>query len=151
MTLKVELETRIGRSPAAVFAELVALDRYPQWLIATGVTAIEVLDPGPLRAGTRLRIAQSVAGRATTLVGSVTALEPDRQLALQAKDREGIKVGIRAAVEPDGASTLLRWSLRADLPLRYRMFEGMVAPQARRAAALDIESFKRRLESVAED
>ena len=151
MTLKVELETRIGRSPAAVFAELVALDRYPQWLIATGVTAVEVLDPGPLRAGARLRIAQSVAGRATTLVGSVTALEPDRQMALQAKDREGIKVGIRAAVEPDGASTLLRWSLRADLPLRYRMFEGMVAPQARRAAALDIESFKRRLESVAED
>lgn len=151
MTLKVELETRIGRSPAAVFAELVALDRYPQWLIATGVTAIEVLDPGPLRAGSRLRIAQSVAGRATTLEGSVTAFEPDRQFALQAKDREGIKVGIRAAVEPDGASTLLRWSLRADLPLRYRMFEGMVAPQARRAAALDIESFKRRLESVAED
>ena len=151
MTLKVELETRIGRSPAAVFAELVALDRYPQWLIATGVTAIEVLDPGPLRAGSRLRIAQSVAGRATTLEGSVTALEPDRQLVLQAKDREGIKVGIRAAVVPDGASALLRWSLRADLPLRYRMFEGMVAPQARRAAALDIESFKRRLESVAED
>jgi hypothetical protein len=36
MTLKVDLETRIGRSPAVVFAELVALDRYPQWLIATG-------------------------------------------------------------------------------------------------------------------
>jgi hypothetical protein len=47
--------------------------------------------------------------------------------------------------------TALHWSLRVDLPLRYRMFEGMVAPQARRAAALDLESFKRRLESVAED
>lgn len=151
MTLKVEFETRIGRSPAAVFAELVALDRYPQWLIATGVTAVEVLDPGPLASGSRLRIAQSVAGRATTLQGSVTALEPGRRFALQAKDREGIKVGIHAAVEPDGASTVLRWSLRVDLPLRYRMFEGMVAPQARRAAALDLESFKRRLESVAED
>lgn len=151
MTLKVEFETRIGRSPAAVFAELVALDRYPQWLIATGVTAVEVLDPGPLASGSRLRIAQSVAGRATTLQGSVTALEPGRRFALQAKDREGIKVGIHAAVEPDGASTVLRWSLRVDLPLRYRMFEGMVAPQARNAAALDLESFKRRLESVAED
>ena len=151
MTLKVDLETRIGRSPAAVFAELVALDRYPQWLIATGVTAVKLVDPGPLRPGTRLRVAQSVAGRATTLEGSVTGLEPDGRLGLQAKDREGIKVAIHAAVEPDGGGTLLRWSLRVDLPLRYRMFEGMVAPQARRAAALDLEAFKRRLESVAEE
>lgn len=151
MTLKVQLETRIGRSPSAVFAELAALDRYPQWLIATGVTGVELLDPGPLAPGTRLRIAQAVAGRATTLEGSVTALEPNRRLALQAKDREGIKVGIDATVEADGPATVLRWSLRADLPLRYRMFEGMVAPQARRAAALDLEAFKRRLESVAGD
>jgi uncharacterized protein YndB with AHSA1/START domain len=151
MTLKVALETRIGRSPTAVFAELVALDRYPQWLIATGVQAIEQIDPGPLAAGTRVRIAQSVAGRATTLEGSVTALEPDRRLALQAKDREGIKVGIDAGLAAEGPSTLLRGSLRVDLPLRYRMFESMVAPQARRAAGLDLESFKRRLESVAGD
>ena len=151
MTLKVDLETRIGRSPAAVFAELVALDRYPQWLIATGVTAVQLVDPGPLRPGTRLRIAQSVAGRATTLEGSVTGLEPDRRFALQGKDREGIKIAIHADVEPEGASTVLRWSLRVDLPLRYRMFEGMVAPQARRAAALDLESLKRRLESVADN
>jgi hypothetical protein len=151
MTLKVELETRIGRSPSAVFDELVALDRYPQWLIATGVTAVQLLDPGPLRAGTRLRIAQSVAGRATTLLGEVTVLEPGRTFALQAKDREGIKVGIHSLVAADGPGTVLRWALRVDLPLRYRMFEGMVAPQARRAAALDLEAFKRRLESVAED
>jgi len=39
--------------------------------------------------------------------------------------------------------------LRVDLPLRYRMFETMVAPQARRAAGLDLEALKRRLESVA--
>jgi uncharacterized protein YndB with AHSA1/START domain len=151
MTLKVALETRIGRSPAAVFAELAALDRYPQWLIASGITRVELLDPGPLARGSRLRIAQAVAGRATTLEGSVTALDAERRLALQAKDREGIKVGIDATVDADGPTTVLRWSLRVDLPLRYRMFEGMVAPQARKAAALDLESFKRRLESVAGD
>jgi uncharacterized protein YndB with AHSA1/START domain len=150
MTLKVALETRIGRSPSAVFAELAALERYPEWLIASGISRVE-LQPGPLAPGSRLRIAQAVAGRATTLEGSVTALEPDRRLALQAKDREGIKVGIDATVEADGPSTVLRWSLRVDLPLRYRMFEGMVAPQARRAAGLDLEAFKRRLESVAAD
>ena len=64
MTLKAELETRIGRSPAAVFAELIALERYPQWLIATGVVGIEQLDPGPLAARQPVRIDQRVAGRA---------------------------------------------------------------------------------------
>ena len=71
MTLKAELETRIGRSPAAVFAELIALDRYPQWLIATGVTAGSSSSTlGRSRCGSRLRIDQRVAGRATTLEGS---------------------------------------------------------------------------------
>ena len=150
MTITAQFETRIGRPPSAVFAELTALERYPQWLIATGVTGVELLDPGPPVAGTRLRIAQAVAGRATTLEGQVTALEPGRRLAIQGRDREGIKVGIDASVAADGPSTLLRWTLRVDLPLRYRMFETMVAPQARRAAGLDLEAFKRRLESVAE-
>jgi hypothetical protein len=36
------------------------------------------------------------------------------------------------------------------LPLRYRMYESMVAPQAKRAATLDLEAFKRRLESAAD-
>jgi len=150
VTITAQLETRIGRSPSAVFAELTALERYPQWLIATGVTGVELLDQGPLASGTRVRIAQAVAGRATTLEGQVTALEPDRRLAIQGRDREGIKVGIDASVAADGPATLLRWTLRVDLPLRYRMFETMVAPQARRAAGLDLEALKRRLESVAE-
>jgi len=112
VTITAQLETRIGRSPSAVFAELTALERYPQWLIATGVTGVELLDQGPLAPGTRVRIAQAVAGRATTLEGQVTALEPDRRLAIQGRDREGIKVGIDASVAADGPSTLLRWTLR---------------------------------------
>jgi hypothetical protein len=32
--------------------------------------------------------------------------------------------------------------------LRFRMFESMVAPQAKRAAALDLEALKRRLETA---
>ena len=151
MTITAQLETRIGRSPSAVFAELTALDRYPQWLIATGVKRVELLDPEPLVPGSRLRIDQAVAGRATTLEGQVTALEPGRRLAIQGRDREGIKVAIDSSVAADGPATLLRWSLRVDLPLRYRMFESMVVPQARRAAGLDLEAFKQRLESVADE
>lgn len=149
MTVSVDVETRIERPPDAVFEALTDLERYPEWLIASGIVGVERLDPGPLATGSRLRIAQTVTGRSTTLEGSVTELVPGSALGLRAKDKDGVTIEIDAALAPDGAATRLRWSLRLKLPLRFRMFESMVAPQARRAAALDLEALKRRLDSIA--
>ncbi len=150
MTITAELETQIARSVPAVFAELVALERYHEWLVESGIVRVERLDPGPLAPGNRLRVEQRVAGRAAMLEGTVTILEPDKRFGFEARDKDGIKVDLEAVVSADGAGTLLRWSIRVGLPLRFRMLEGMVAPQARRAATLDLETLKRRLESVAE-
>ena len=148
MTVKVELETSIARPAADVFAAIVDVERYPEWLIASGIVRVERLDTGPLAAGSRLRIAQTVAGRSTVLEGAVTVLAPGAAFGVRGKDRDGISIEIDAVLAPDELSTRLRWSLRLGLPLRYRMFESMVAPQARRAATLDLEALKRRLESV---
>ena len=152
MTIAAEFETRIGRPVAAVFAELTALERYPEWLIASGIIGVERLDDGPLAAGSRLRVQQRVAGRSATLEGVVTIHEPDERFGFEARDSDGVKVDVEAALAAasDGPATVLRWSIRVGLPLRLRMLEGMVAPQARRAAALDLEAFKRRLEAVAQ-
>lgn len=148
MTIAVDIETAIARPPDDVFAALVDVERYPAWLIASGIVSVERLDPGPLHAGSRLRIGQTVAGRSTELDGRVTILEPSAAFGLRGKDREGVSVEIEAVLALDAMATRLRWSLRVGLPLRYRMFESMVAPQARRAAALDLEAFRRRLESA---
>lgn len=149
MTVEVEIETRIGRPPADVFEALTAVERYPEWLIASGIVRVERLDPGPLALGSKLRIHQTVAGRSTVLDGSVTAFTPGSALGLRGKDKDGVTIEIDAALAPDDGATRLRWSLRLKLPLRYRMFESMVAPQAKRAAALDLEALKQRLEAVA--
>ena len=149
MTVTVDLETRIGRPTADVFAAIVDVERYPEWLIASGIVRVERLDPGPLAAGSRLRIAQTVAGRSTVLEGTVTVLAPGAAFGVRGKDKDGVTVQIDAVVAPDEMSSRLRWSVRIGLPLRYRMFELMVTPQARRAAALDLEALKRRLESGA--
>jgi len=146
MTIAVESEARISRPLAEVFAAVVAVERYPTWLIASGIVGVERLDPGPLLVGSRLRISQTVAGRSTVLDGVVTVLVPDAAFGLRGRDPDGITVEIDAAIAADDGATLVRWSLRVGLPLRYRMFESMVAPQARRAAALDLEAFRRRLE-----
>ena len=149
MTVTVDLETRIGRPTADVFDAIVDVEHYPEWLIASGIVRVERLDPGPLAAGSRLRIAQTVAGRSTVLEATVTVLAPGAAFGVRGKDKDGVTVQIDAVVAPDEMSSRLRWSVRIGLPLRYRMFESMVTPQARRAAALDLEALKRRLESGA--
>lgn len=149
MTVKVDVETRIGRPVADVFSALTAVERYPQWLIASGIVKVERLDEGPLASGSRLRISQTVAGRSTVLDGVVSVLTQDAAFGLKGRDPHGVTIQIDAALASDDLATTLRWSLRIGLPLRYRMFESMVEPQARRAAALDLEALKRRLESVA--
>ncbi len=150
MTIAAQLETRIARSVPAVFAELIALERYPEWLVASGIVQVQRIVGEPIAPGARIRVHQQIAGRAATLDGVITVVEPDRCFGFEARDQEGVKIDIESAVAPDGDGTLLRWSIRVGLPLRYRMLEGMIAPQARRAATQDLESFKRRLESVAE-
>ena len=151
MTVQVDVETDIRRPPADVFAALVDVESYPSWLIASGIVRVERLDPGPLAAGSRLRIHQTVAGRSTVLDGTVTVLQPGAAFALRGKDKDGVSIQIDAVLALDELATRLRWSLRLGLPLRFRMFESMVAPQARRAAALDLEALKRRLEAAAAD
>ncbi|MEA2631156.1 MAG: hypothetical protein QOE66_1375 [Chloroflexota bacterium] len=148
MTVEAEIETRIARPPAAVFDALTDVERYPAWLIASGIVGVQRLDPGPLVPGSRLRISQTVAGRSTVLDGSVTVLDPATAFGLRGKDKDGVTIEIDASLAPDEAGTRLRWSLRLKLPLRFRMFESMVAPQAKRAAALDLEALKRRLEAA---
>lgn len=148
MTIAAEIETRIERSPDDVYAALAAVERYPDWLIASGITSVERLDGGALVPGSRVRIAQSVGGRSTVLEGTITRAEAGSAFGLEGRDADGVSVEIDATVPPDGTGTRLRWSLRIGLPLRFRMFESMVAPQVRRAAALDLEALKRRLESA---
>lgn len=149
MTIAVAIETRIGRSPADVFAELSAIERFPEWLVASGIVRVERLDAGPLAVGARVRIAQRVGGRSTVLDGAISAFEPARALALRGRDPDGVTIEIDAGLSSDGPGTRLRWTLRIGLPLRFRMFESMVAPQVRRAATLDLEALKRRLETPA--
>ena len=141
VTIAVQIETQIGRSPADVFAELTAVERFPEWLIASGIVRVERLDEGPLAVGTRLRIGQSVGGRSTVLDGAVTVVEPGSAFGLRGRDPDGVTIELDARLSSeDGLTTRMRWSLRMGLPLRYRMFESMVAPQAKRAATLDLEA-----------
>ena len=148
MTIKAEIEIAIARPAEAVWGQLMALERFPEWLTASGVTRVE-REPVPLGAGTRLRIEQRIAGRSAVLEGIVTVWDPPRRLAFRATHPDGITVDANAVVVPEGTASKLRWSLQVGLPLRLRLFESMAAPEVRRAVATDLMGLKRRLEAVA--
>jgi uncharacterized protein YndB with AHSA1/START domain len=149
VSIEARFETAIGRTAEDVFGQLSAVEQFPEWLVASGVVRVERLDPGPLKQGTRLRIEQKIAGRATTLEGRVTAFEPAKRFGLSGKDRDGISVELEAQLAAEGATCRLRWSVRLGLPLRFRLFESMAAPEVRRAAEADLQRLKQRLEAVA--
>ena len=146
MSINVDVETRIARPPEEIFAALADVETWPAWLIASGIVRVERVDTDLLAVGTRLRIHQTVAGRSTVLDAVVERREPPRSVALDGRDKEGIRIEIAATLTPDGSATKLRWTVKISVPLKYRMFESMVAPQARRAAALDLEALRIRLE-----
>jgi uncharacterized protein YndB with AHSA1/START domain len=152
MSIKVVIETDVARPIDAVFAALVDLDEWPAWLIATGIIKVTRSTAAPPAAGDRLTIDQRAAGRASTVEATVTALEAPTRFVVAGKDADGIKTELDAALRSvEAGHTRLRWSARIDVPLRYRIFESMAAPQVQRAAALDIEAFKRRLETAPGD
>jgi uncharacterized protein YndB with AHSA1/START domain len=146
VSISVEVETRIARSPNEVFAALADVERWPAWLIASGIVKVERLDTDLIGVGARLRIHQTVAGRSTVLDAVVEKLEAPVSVALDGRDKDGIHLEIAARLTPDGDATKLRWTVKIGLPLKYRMFESMVTPQARKAAALDLEALRLRLE-----
>ena len=48
MAISLDLDVRIGRPADQVFAHLTDVERWPEWLIASGIVRVERLDPGPL-------------------------------------------------------------------------------------------------------
>ena len=151
MAIAVTIETTIARPPAEVFARIEDIDAWPSWLIASGIVRVARSSDGPLVEGEHLTVDQLAAGRAGSFEATVTALEPQTRFALDGRDGDGVTIDISAELAPAEGGTNLRWSIGIGLPLRYRMFESMARPQVQRAAALDIEAFKRRLESTPAD
>ena len=154
MAIDVAVDSTIERTPDEVFAVVADLDAWPGWLIASGIRSVRRDRVGEPSVGERLVVEQDAAGRAGTFDAEVTGFEPGRRIALRGRDREGVTIDIVAAVArtlgTDGRSTELQWSIRIKLPLKYRFFESMARPQVERAALLDVESLRLRLESPAE-
>jgi uncharacterized protein YndB with AHSA1/START domain len=153
MTIDVAIESTIESPPDDVFAAIADLEAWPSWLIASGIKAVRREREGVPIVGERLVVEQNAAGRAGTFDAEVTVVDPGARFGLRGRDRDGVTIEIEAVVseaaESAGRVSDLRWSIRIGLPLRYRVFESMARPQVERAALLDVESLRQRLEAAA--
>jgi uncharacterized protein YndB with AHSA1/START domain len=153
MTIDVAIESTIESPPDDVFAAIADLEAWPSWLIASGIKAVRREREGVPIVGERLVVEQNAAGRAGTFDAEVTVVDPGARFALRGRDRDCVTIEIEAVVseaaESAGRVSDLRWSIRIGLPLRYRVFESMARPQVERAALLDVESLRQRLEAAA--
>lgn len=151
MSIDVAIDSTIERTADDVFAAVADIDAWPTWLIASGIRSVRRERTGEPSVGERLVVEQNAAGRAGTFDALISTFEPARRIALKGRDGDGVTIDLEAAVAPtvgaDGATSELRWSIRIGLPLKYRVFESMARPQVERAALLDVESLRVRLES----
>jgi uncharacterized membrane protein len=121
---------------------LTDVERMPEW--TASMRRVERLDAGPLRVGSRARIEQPGL---QTMVWTVTRLEPGRSFAWETA-APGVRVVGGHAIEPEGNA------LRCSNEIRMT---GWLAPllallagaRVRRYAAMELEGWKRRSESLA--
>src|SRR5947208_11000168 len=91
----------LPQSPEKVFALLADVTQTPRWLARC--TNIELLTPGPLAPGSKLRYSYKEPGRTGVMTGQLTHRLENRNLDFQYEDKL-MRVGVHFALEPAAPS-----------------------------------------------
>jgi uncharacterized protein YndB with AHSA1/START domain len=123
--IRVELETRIARPPAVVFAYLADPSNLVDW---QGTAEVEQLTPGPIAAGTRFRELHRMLGRRIESVTEIVEYQPEHRFRIRVISGP-LPIDGRWDLEPDGTGTLLRFAAEGKgpalaTPLVRRRFGG---------------------------
>jgi carbon monoxide dehydrogenase subunit G len=101
--MKVEVTVDIAAPPQVVHGVMTDIARWPE--IITGIGSVEILDPGPIRVGTRFRETRTMFGREATEEMTVTAIDP-RQMVLTAENHGTRSVASHTIAPAAGGSRL---------------------------------------------
>jgi uncharacterized protein YndB with AHSA1/START domain len=104
MAIHFEHTIEVPQPPGQVFETLDDLSLTPKWLARC--TGLEVLTPGPMNVGTRLRYSYKDGGRSGTMEGEIAERVPDRKLLYRYEDKM-MRVAVQFSMEPSGSGTRL--------------------------------------------
>lgn len=138
----VEREISIHAEPAAVWAVLSDVERWPDW--TASMTSVRRLDDGPLAVGSRAHVEQP---KLRPAVWTVTELEPDRSFTWQSASAGVTTVGGHQLAPGESGTTVVRLSFT---------MSGVLAPviglllggRVREYVQLEADGLKRACESV---
>jgi uncharacterized protein YndB with AHSA1/START domain len=145
MSIDVTVDATIARAPEDVFARIAAIESWPEWLIASGITVVRRTTTGPVRQGEQFVVQQRAAGRTGTFDAAVRVVDLPTRFVVEGRDPDGVSIAIDATLAAVDEGSALRWSIRIGLPFRYRIFESMARPEVERAARLDVERLRQDL------
>jgi len=129
----------IDTAPADVWQVVIDVDSWPS--MTPSVTAVERLDDGPLRLGSRVRITQPKIG---TAEWTVTEVVPGQSFTW-ASSKGGVRTVATHTITPDGAGTNLELTIAHAGPLAW-IAGKLTAATTRRYLTLEAAGFKQRSE-----
>jgi len=138
--MKVEDGTTIAAAPARVWAVFADVERWPEW--TESIDSVELLDPGPLRVGSRAKIRQP---KLPAAVWKVTELVDGESFTWVARS-PGVRTTGVHAVSADGGGTRATNSVEQSGPLGW-LAGALTARLTRRYLAVELAGLKRRCES----
>lgn len=144
--IKIDQEIVVARPPAAVFDYLADVQRFPQWQPA--IERAEQLTPGPLAAGTELRLVIRGPTGPTEVTGVVVDLDRPSLIGLRTLTGPA-EVEARCALSPDGEGTRIRFTAAIELKGMLRFVEGAARGMIEREMPSTLAELARRIESEA--
>ena len=108
MPIQFEHTIEVPQSPEQVFPVLADVSQTPKWLARC--TGIEVLTPGPLARGAKLRYSYRDGRRAGQMNGEVAERIDNQKLSFRYSDKM-MKVGVHFSMQPQGNGTRLTHSI----------------------------------------
>jgi hypothetical protein len=141
--IEIRLEETILRSPADVFAYLTELGNFQNW--QEGIVRVELLDPGPWRAGTRFKTIHSfLIWNKLEDLSEILAIEPGKRIANRGgvgKTRYqeeflfeavpgGTHMRYRADIEPGGVfayiKTISGWAFQSQMRRSFSKLKNLL-------------------------
>jgi hypothetical protein len=125
--LEFSADIRVDRPVEKVFAWLTEATN--QGKFDKGSLQMEVLTPGPWRAGTQFRELRDLGGRTVEVLSEVAELEPNRRFVIRSRTGPGW-LGVWE-FQPEGTGTRLRWKGELTLKGFARIIEPIIGRKIR--------------------
>jgi uncharacterized protein YndB with AHSA1/START domain len=140
------IETEVARPVGEVFAFATDPSRLSEWQTNT-VSAVPT-EPGPVRAGTRVReVHRAPGGKELESLVEVSEFEPDRVFALRVI--EGTPIHARMVFDPSAGGTRVAFTAHGRLAGAQRLIEPLIGMALRRQFAASLDRLRARLEQPA--